>query len=337
MAKQQTGERPNEEQPRGQAGQAGQGAAPGQPPAQGRAQPTGRSAASEGRTDAMTGAAGGVEGSDRTADRERQRTVSREGSTSASTGSTGMQRTDARRAGMGGLSRTPEQPSLLPALMANPWLMTNAFMSNPFGFAQAMSREMDRLFGGYDAGAAPGGALQGGALQGGALQRGAQPGARGPAHWAPQMELFQRGNELVVRADLPGLTPDDVEIEIDDGVLTISGERRQTAEDRQEGFYRSERSYGSFSRSIPLPEGVDEDAVGARFDHGVLEVTVPMPQSQRSRGRRVQIQSGAAPGGEPRRPADASREAAASGSADANAASGARGADRPARPASGEA
>src|SRR5436305_850953 len=84
---------------------------------------------------------------------------------------------------------------------------------------------------------------------------------RGQSLWAPQMEVFQRANELVVRADIPGVAPDDVQIDIEDGVLTISGERRQTNEDRQEGFYRSERSYGTFARSIALPEGVDEEQV----------------------------------------------------------------------------
>jgi HSP20 family protein len=108
--------------------------------------------------------------------------------------------------------------------------------------------------------------------------------------------VFQRGNDMVVRADLPGISPDDVQIDVEDGVLTISGERRNTNEDQQEGFYRSERSYGAFSRSIALPEGVDEDKVNARYEHGVLDVTVPLPQQQHQRGRRVQIQSGAGSG-----------------------------------------
>ena len=101
---------------------------------------------------------------------------------------------------------------------------------------------------------------------------------------------------MVVRADLPGISPDDVQIDVEDGVLTISGERRNTNEDRQEGFYRSERSYGTFARSIALPDGVDEDQVNARYEHGVLEVTIPLPQQQRQRGRRVQIQGGTGAG-----------------------------------------
>jgi HSP20 family protein len=223
-------------------------------------------------------------------DRERERQVSREGSG-------GLRATGGGRAGGALSGRGEQQPSLISALMANPSLMASAFMSNPYGFAQAMSQEMDRLFEGGDAvgsssyGQVGGGAGRGLSSGGGASQGLARQSGRGLGQWTPPMELFQRGNELVVRADLPGLRPDDVQIEIEDGVLTLSGERRQSSEDRQEGFYRSERSYGSFSRSIPLPEGVDEDQIQARFEHGELEVTVPLPQ-QRSRARRVQIQPG---------------------------------------------
>jgi HSP20 family protein len=220
-------------------------------------------------------------------ERERERQVSREGGG-------GLRTTGGRAAAGGSLTgRGEQQPSLLSALMANPNLMASAFISNPYGFAQAMSQEMDRLFSGGELGSSYGqlGGSTGRGLSAGGSQGLQQPGARGVAQWTPPMELFQRGNELVVRADLPGLRPEDVQIEIEDGVLTLSGERRQSSEDRQEGFYRSERSYGSFTRSIPLPEGVDEDQVRARFEHGELEVTVPLPQ-QRSRARRVQIQSG---------------------------------------------
>jgi HSP20 family molecular chaperone IbpA len=106
--------------------------------------------------------------------------------------------------------------------------------------------------------------------------------------WMPQVEVLQRGNDLVVRADLPGLRREDVHLEIDDGMLTVSGERRHHAESDEEGVYHSERSYGHFSRSIPLPPGTDEDAVQARFTDGVLEVTLPLPREQ-SRARRIEI------------------------------------------------
>jgi HSP20 family protein len=113
--------------------------------------------------------------------------------------------------------------------------------------------------------------------------------------FTPQVELFQRGDELVVRADLPGLSPEEVQVEVEDGVLVISGERRNEMEDRREGFFHSERRYGAFQRAIPLPEQVNEEQVRAAFRDGVLEVTVPMPQpEQRPRGRRVQINAGGA-------------------------------------------
>jgi len=153
-------------------------------------------------------------------------------------------------------------------------------MANPFAFAQAMSEEMDRVFSMADRGELwqPVGATS--------------KGSRTPTEWSPALEVVQRGNELVVCADLPGLKPDDVKIDIDDHVLTISGERRERHEDNREGFYRTERSYGSFTRSIELPEGVDENKVTANFEHGELEVRIPLPDQQRPRGRRVQVQSG---------------------------------------------
>jgi HSP20 family protein len=175
------------------------------------------------------------------------------------------------------------QPTILPAMMANPGLMTRALLANPFAFAQAMSEEMDRVFSMAD--------------RGDVWQQVGQPGqqsGRGSAAgWSPALEVVQKENELVVCADLPGLKPDDVQIDIEDHVLTISGERREKHEDRREGIFRSERSYGSFTRSIALPEGVDEEQVTANFEHGELEVRIPLPDQQKSRGRRVQIQSGA--------------------------------------------
>jgi HSP20 family protein len=107
--------------------------------------------------------------------------------------------------------------------------------------------------------------------------------------WSPQIEVAQRGDEIVVRADLPGLTRDDVDIEVDQGILSISGERRQESRDEREGFIRSERSYGTFFRAIPLPETVNPDDISATFRNGVLEVSIPVPEDQQRRRRRVEI------------------------------------------------
>jgi HSP20 family protein len=106
--------------------------------------------------------------------------------------------------------------------------------------------------------------------------------------WSPQVDVFQRGDQIVIRADLPGLKKEDVNVEIDQNVLTIRGERRQEFEDDSEGVYRSERSYGSFQRSIPLPEGITADDAQASFTEGVLEIMLPTPKSQ-ARSRKVQI------------------------------------------------
>jgi HSP20 family protein len=97
--------------------------------------------------------------------------------------------------------------------------------------------------------------------------------------WIPPMDLAESGHNLVLRADLPGMGEDDVSIEIKDGVLTISGERKAEHEEEGEGFHRVEREFGSFSRSLSLPEGVDPTTVDATFKDGVLEVRVPKPEA----------------------------------------------------------
>jgi HSP20 family protein len=117
----------------------------------------------------------------------------------------------------------------------------------------------------------------------------------GSAFFSPPVEIFEREGHLVVRADLPGLTKDDVHVEVTDEALTIEGERRSEHEERQGGFFRSERRYGTFHRQIPLPEGVNPDQVKASFKDGVLEVSMPAPQRQ-ARGRQIEIQSGAPSG-----------------------------------------
>ncbi len=108
------------------------------------------------------------------------------------------------------------------------------------------------------------------------------------ALWSPPVEVLEKGDNLVVRAEIPGVSKDDVNVTLSNDTLTIEGERRQESEDRGEGFYRSERSYGRFLRTIPLPEGVDTEKVDASFKDGVLEVTVPLVAPQ-ERTRRVPI------------------------------------------------
>ena len=101
--------------------------------------------------------------------------------------------------------------------------------------------------------------------------------------WVPPMDLVEAGDHFVLRADLPGMSEDDIQIEFEDSTLTISGERKSEHEERQEGFHRVERSFGAFSRSLTLPKGIDGDAVTANFDRGVLEVRIPKPEERKPR------------------------------------------------------
>jgi HSP20 family protein len=101
-------------------------------------------------------------------------------------------------------------------------------------------------------------------------------------------------DHLVLRGDLPGMTEDDINIEIKDNVLTVSGERRADREEKGEGYHRVERAFGSFSRSLSLPQGIDPEHVEANFEKGVLEVRVPKPAE--AKPTRVQIGKGALEG-----------------------------------------
>jgi HSP20 family protein len=100
--------------------------------------------------------------------------------------------------------------------------------------------------------------------------------------WVPAMDLVETEDHLVLRADLPGLDRDDIEIEVKDNVLTVSGERKAEHEKKGEGFYRIERSFGRFSRSLGLPRGVDAKSVTANFENGVLEVRMPKPEERKA-------------------------------------------------------
>jgi HSP20 family protein len=111
--------------------------------------------------------------------------------------------------------------------------------------------------------------------------------------WVPPVDLVEAEDHFLLKADLPGLSDEDVSIEVQDGTLTISGERRAEHESHERGWYRIERSFGSFSRSLTLPDGVDSEAISARFENGVLEVSIPKPEERKP--RRVEISTNGAP------------------------------------------
>jgi HSP20 family protein len=101
--------------------------------------------------------------------------------------------------------------------------------------------------------------------------------------WMPAMDLVETEDHFVLRADLPGLAEEDVAIEVEDNVLTVSGERKAEHAETKEGYHRVERAFGHFSRSLTLPEGVDPEAVTADFERGVLEVSIPKPEQRKPR------------------------------------------------------
>lgn len=114
--------------------------------------------------------------------------------------------------------------------------------------------------------------------------------------WIPAMDLVETGDHYVLHADLPGLSEKDVNIELESNVLTISGERRSEHTDEKGGYRRVERAYGSFARSLTLPEGVNPDAVQASFDKGVLEVRIPKPEQIKPRKVTISVGQGAGEG-----------------------------------------
>lgn len=158
--------------------------------------------------------------------------------------------------------------------------------ASPFELMQRFSEQMGRVFEDFGLSSAP-------------HSQGA--GAGQMATWSPAIEVFQREGNLVVRAELPGLNKEDVKVEVTEDGLAIQGERKQEREEKGEGFYRSERSYGQFYRLIPLPEDIDTEQVRAEFNNGVLEITVPVSQAQERR-REIPIGAG---GGEQARAASA--------------------------------
>ncbi len=153
--------------------------------------------------------------------------------------------------------------------------------SNPFAALRRMSDEMERMAEGmWGVGRLP------------VLFRGTEfPGTELDQTWSPSLEVFQRDGQLVVRAELPGLAKDDVKIEISDHTLLITGERKEEKEQRDTGYYACERSYGAFSRSVPLPEGVQGDDATASFKAGVLEVRMAAPTLPEKHGRQIEIKA----------------------------------------------
>ncbi len=176
-----------------------------------------------------------------------------EGQTQGGTQERGLQQT--RRQGGGQMS---------------PWV--DPFVS-PLGWMSRMFDEMDQLMG-----LAP-------------MRRG-QLSKEGRL-FVPQVDVRREKDRVIVRCDLPGLSPDDVKLRIEDGALLIEGERKSESESETGGVMRTERYFGQFRRCIPLPDGASADKAEARFENGVLEVSIAAPQ-QLPQGRSIEIQTGPA-------------------------------------------
>jgi len=155
----------------------------------------------------------------------------------------------------------------------------NSSSYSPFAWMRQMQDQLDRTFSGLWSG-------------GGTRSSWGPDTAFGPSDWSPPIDVFQRGNELVIRADVPGLSKDDITVDIADDQLTIRGDRRYEHEEERDGVFRSERSYGSFCRVVPLPDGAIVDSAKATFNNGVLEVVVQAPSFDVRRGRRIEVKEG---------------------------------------------
>jgi len=156
------------------------------------------------------------------------------------------------------------------------------FGGGPFQLISRLSDEMDRIFESFGVGSAWPRSV-------GRAGQSAQGGGQGlRTLWAPHIEVAERNGKLLIQADLPGVRKEDVNVQIEDDAVIIQGQRHQENERNEGGFYHSERSYGSFYRVIPLPDGTDAEQANATFRDGVLHIEVPVPQ-QRQRGRRLEI------------------------------------------------
>jgi HSP20 family protein len=126
----------------------------------------------------------------------------------------------------------------------------------------------------------------------GQLPGGVTPGNGQSSTWLPSVDVWETEAELVLSFDLPGVSEDEIAVELDDNVLTVRGRRERTSEHSNERFYRFERRFGTFSRSVTLPPGVKEDSIAADYRNGVLEIRIPKPEEPTP--KRIKVGSGEA-------------------------------------------
>jgi HSP20 family protein len=161
-------------------------------------------------------------------------------------------------------------------------------VGSPFAFMRRFAEEMDHLF--EDFGIESRVHLPSFFTRGREIVR--RETGMVPAVWSPRIDDVERDGKYVVRADLPGLTKDDVKVEITDEVVVIQGERKTQKKEEFEGYTYSECNYGSFHRAIPLPAGSESTKAVAEFTNGVLEIVVPSSRSIEPKKRQLEIKAG---------------------------------------------
>jgi HSP20 family protein len=159
---------------------------------------------------------------------------------------------------------------------------------SPFGYMRRFAEEMDHLFENFG--------LQTGMRMPSLFTRGHELLRREagfvPGDWSPRIDVLEREGQFVVHADLPGLSKEDLKVDIADDLLTIQGERKQHKKEERAGYCYSECSYGSFYRAIPLPAGTDASKASAQFHNGVLEIAIPAPTQAGKKARRLEVREG---------------------------------------------
>jgi len=159
---------------------------------------------------------------------------------------------------------------------------------SPFSYMRQFAEEMDQLFENFG--------LQTGFRMPSLFTRGHELLRREagfvPGEWSPRIDVLERDGQLVIRADLPGLSKEDVKVDVTDDLITIQGERKQHKKEEREGYCYSECSYGSFYRTLPLPAGSDASKANAQFHNGVLEITLPAPAQGGKKARRLEVREG---------------------------------------------
>jgi HSP20 family protein len=139
----------------------------------------------------------------------------------------------------------------------------------PFEF-EKMRREMDRLWDSFF--------------------EGKPRRAREEGEWFPSLDVSETKGDLVVKAELPGIDPKDIDISLNEGVLTIKGEKRQEKEEKEEGYHLIERSYGSFTRSIRLPREIQNEKINASYKNGVLKITLPKSEEAKKKEIKIKVE-----------------------------------------------